>query len=316
MRHTGERRSSWRAAAGLLAATVALACASAPPENAPRFPVAPKVFLDRFGAAEGLTFNGSGELFIGADRGIWRVSPDGSAERIADVHTHLGQAGIGERDILAADFGPTSVFRHGPNDDGIVWRVTRDGTKTVAATGIADPNFVLVREDGSFLVSDDGTDKIYLVSADGAVRVWSQAVPYPNGLALSLDGTTLYVAQIFARLNPVVLDGKLWAIPLDAAGDPGGPPELVVEVGQGLDGLAVDRLGRVYLADNGGGKIWRVDPETRETMLVAEGMPHVASLVFGEGDFDRRALYATSTQRGGGTIWKVPVGVEGARLHR
>jgi hypothetical protein len=51
-------------------------------------------------------------------------------------------------------------------------------------------------------------------------------------------------------------------------------------------------------------------------ILIAEGMPGVASLVFGEGKFDRQAIYATSTRRGGGKIWKVRVGVKGARVHR
>jgi len=49
-------------------------------------------------------------------------------------------------------------------------------------------------------------------------------------------------------------------------------------------------------------------------VLIAEGMPSVASLVFGEGKFDRQAIYATSTRTG--KIWKVRVGVKGARVHR
>mgnify|MGYP001811774159 CR=1 FL=1 len=54
----------------------------------------------------------------------------------------------------------------------------------------------------------------------------------------------------------------------------------------------------------------------RRFVVIAEGMPHVASLVFGEGDFDPESIYATSTYRGGGKIWRVEVGVRGAPLHR
>lgn len=78
----------------------------------------------------------------------------------------------------------------------------------------------------------------------------------------------------------------------------------------------MDERGRVYVADNGAGKIWRIDPKSGDLTLIAEGMPRIASLVFGEGDFDRTALYVTSTFRGGGTIWKVPVGVRGASVVR
>ncbi|HUE82955.1 MAG TPA: hypothetical protein VMM84_12650 [Pyrinomonadaceae bacterium] len=84
----------------------------------------PEIFIDRFQGSEGITFNGEGRLFIGANNAIWIAEPDGTARKIADVHRHLGQAGIGPRDILAADFGPTNVFQNGPNDDGIVWRIT------------------------------------------------------------------------------------------------------------------------------------------------------------------------------------------------
>ena len=298
----------------LIALSVSLAaCASSV-----RFPVKPELFIDRFNGAEGITFNGEGRLFIGADRAIWMAEPDGTTTRIADVHTHLGQAGIGSRDILAADFGPTNVFRDGPNDDGLVWRITPEGEKTVVARGIADPNFILVLRDGSFLISDDGTDKIYRVVGD-QVSVWSSDVEFPNGMVLSRDERTLYVAQIFSSIQPkpVVFDDRIWAVPLDGL-MPAGKARVVARtgLGGGVDGLAVDERGRVYVAANVAGQIWRFDPRTSELILIAEGMPGVASLVFGEGKFDREALYATGTARGGGNVWKIRVGARGARLHR
>ncbi len=282
----------------------------------PSFPVIPEVFIDVFEAAEGLTFSADGKLYINANRAIWRAEPDGRVVKIRDVYTHLGMAGIGERDILAADFGPTNVFRHGPNSDGVIWRITPEGEKHGLDTGFADPNFILVRRDGSYLVSDDGTDKIYLVDTDSTVSVWSSAIPYPNGIAFSLDESVLYAAQIFTGLDPIGFDDSLWALPVKD-GRPAGEARVVARTGGGgLDGLAVDELDRVYIADNGDGKIWRFDPATEELALIAEGMPSIASLVFGEGDFDPHSLYATSTFRGGGTIWRVRVGVGGAPLHR
>lgn len=280
-----------------------------------QFPVEPEIFIDRFNGSEGITFNAEGRLFIGANNSIWIAEPDGTVKKIADVHRHLGQARIGKRDILACDFGPTNVFADGPNDDGIVWRITPEGDKTAVARGIADPNAVVVLKDGSFLVSDDGTDKIYRVK-DGKVSIWSTAVPYPNGLTLSLDNRTLYVAQIFSNLKPIVVDDRIWAFRINK-GLPVGPPRVVARTGgKAVDGLATDELGRIYVADNGAGKIFRYDPKTGDMMLIAEGMPSIASLVFGEGKFDRHAIYATSTQRGGGKIWKIRVGVRGAKYNQ
>ena len=84
------------------------------------------------------------------------------------------------------------------------------------------------------------------------------------------------------------------------------------------DGLAMDADGRLYIAANMEGKIWRYDPSNDDMLLIAEGMFRCASLAFGEGEFDRQSIYATTTfsQGRGGKIWRVPVGVTGARLYR
>lgn len=78
----------------------------------------------------------------------------------------------------------------------------------------------------------------------------------------------------------------------------------------------MDEMGRIYVADNRGGKIWRIDPSSGESILITENVANVASLVFGEGNFDHESIYATSTFRGGGKIWKVDVGVRGAPLNQ
>jgi sugar lactone lactonase YvrE len=84
------------------------------------------------------------------------------------------------------------------------------------------------------------------------------------------------------------------------------------------DGLAMDAEGRVYIAANHERKIWRYDPASEETTLIAENVPGAGSLVFGEGDFDRHSLYVTSTfaNGDGGKIWRIPVGVAGAPVTR
>ncbi len=296
-------------------------CAAAPLDRPvppdPAFPVTPEPFITRFDGAEGITFNGEGRLFIGANNAVWEARPDGSVRKLTDVHRHLGQAGIGRKDILAADFGPTNAFRDGPNDDGIVWRIAPDGRKRIFAIGIGDPNAIVRMPGGTWLVSDDAVDRIYRI-AGGRAEIWSRAVPFPNGMALSGDGRTLYVAQIFRAIGPVVPDNAIWAIPI--RGDrPSGPARIVARTERAPDGLAADEHGRIYIADNGSGSIRRYDPETGAMAVVAEGMPNVASLVFGEGAFDPLSLYATSTggrEEKGGTIWRVRVGVRGARPRR
>jgi sugar lactone lactonase YvrE len=168
--------------------------------------------------------------------------------------------------------------------------------------------------DGSFLVTDDATDEILWVGEGGQPRLFTDAVPHPNGIALSPDGNTLYVAQIFESLRPMVTSGKLWAVPL-RDGDVAGLPELVIDLGDGAanDGIALDEHGHVYVAANGFGQIWRVDASTEESELIAEEMPGAASIAFGQGKFDHEAIYVTSTRTG--KVWEVRVGAKGAPLY-
>lgn len=277
----------------------------------PDFPVEASVLVDgAFQRCEGIAFNGEGTLFVAGNSSLWKVGLDGSVELVAELYSNLGLAPIGERDILMADFGPTNRFSQGPNADGIVWRITPEGEKTrILDGGIGDPNALWVVNDEYFLVSDDATDEIIVANFQGQSRLFTDAVGHPNGIAVSPDGSTLYVAQIFQSIRPLVPDGRLWAIPLDERGEVAGAPEVLADLGSNAanDGLALDEMGRIYVAANGAGQIWRVDPDTRETTLIAEGLPGVASLAFGQGEFDHLALYATSTRTG--RVWEVEVGV-------
>lgn len=289
-------------------------------EQTPTFPVEPVLFVDEpFRGCEGISFNGEGRLFVTCNRSLWEIGTDGTVRRVTDLYSNLGTAAYGERDLLVADFGPTNAFSNGRNNDGIVWRITPEGEKLQVATGIGDPNFILVLEDRSFLVSDDATADIYHVTADGLPVLWSTAVNHPNGLALSADGDTLFIAQIFTNIRPVVFDNTVWAMRLED-GKPARDAKLITRTGPNgaPDGLAMDSQGRVYIAANREGKIWRYDPSTDEMQLIAEGMIGCASLAFGEGDFDRQSIYATTTfsQGRGGKIWRIPIGTTGARLFR
>lgn len=285
------------------------------------FPVTPTLFIENiFQGAEGIAFNGEGKLFVTANRSFWRIDPDGKVTFLTELHSNLGVTAIGKRDLLVADFGPTNRFNHGPNSDGIVWRITPEGEKKIAAQGgMGDPNFILILKDGTYLISDDATDEIFFVTPKDSVGLFTDAVGHPNGMVMSMDDRTLYVAQIFTSLRPFVWDNRIWAIPLDRKGNIEGIPEIVAEFDgdfAGPDGLAIDTLGRLYATLPRRGEIWRIDPKNHEKLLIAEGMPGIAGIAFGQGEFDSHTLYGASTMRGGGKIWKIDVGIGGYPLHR
>ena len=287
------------------------------PADDNRFPVVASVLVEGvFARCEGIAFSGEGNLFVAGNHALWRVDPDGTVTRLVGLYSNLGLAPIGNRDVLMADFGPANAFDGNPVRDGIVWRITPEGDTTrVVDGGIGDPNFILVLPDRTFLVSDDATDEIFRADLDGNLELYTRSVPHPNGMAIADDGNTLFIAQSFQRINPYILDDRLWALPLEGL-DPAGEPVAVARTGERAlnDGLALDVDGRVYIAVNAQGTIWRYDPETGESALIAENLPGAGSLAFGRGDFDRNSLYVTSTRTG--RVWVVPVGIAGASLHR
>ena len=285
-----------------------------------KFPVQPEIFVDGpFKACEGIAFNGEGDLFVTANKALWKILPDRSVAMITKLHSNLGIAAIGSRNLLVADFGPTNAFQDGKNNDGIIWLISPEGEKKEVVKGIGDPNFILVRKDSSFLVSDDATNEIFLSNLKGELTLFCTAVNHPNGLAFNPDESTLYIAQIFNNIRPVIPDNRVWEVKLDN-GKPRGRARLLTRTGPRAanDGLAVDKFGRIYIAANGEGKIWRYDPSKDEILLIAENVYGAASLVFGQGEFDHQSLYLTTTYAAerGGKIFRIPVGIKGATINR
>ena len=313
-------KTKYAAPALMVLCALLSACATVPPgPHTPEPVVFPApvdtLVADEFARCEGLAFNGEGDLYVAGDKALWRVEPDGTAHRLCTLFSNLGVAPIGERDLLVADFGRTSAFDGTPRRDGIIWRITPEGERRrLVKKGIIDPNFIVVRRDGSLLVSDDSVNEIWLVAPDGTLRMFSDEIHNPNGMVLAQDGRSLYVAQIFDGITPIVWDDRIWRIPLTRGGRPDGEPELVAQAGSGHDGLAADIHGRLYSASNNSGQILRIDPEDGTVVVICEGVEGVASLAFGQGAFDHEAIYATNHRTG--LVFSVHVGVEGAPLHR
>ena len=283
------------------------------------FPVQPTLFLDGFGGCEGIAFNGKGDMYVSGTKALWRIATDASKVKIADLNSNLGVCAIDDEDLLVADFGDTNAFQNQKNNDGVVWRISPSGAKTEFIKGIGDPNFLLIRKDGKILISDDVTNEIFLADREGKLQIFCTAVNHPNGLALAVDESKLFVAQIFQNIRPVVPDNRVWSVPLKD-GKPSRSAVLLCATGPNgaNDGLAMDEIGRVYIAANGEGKIWRFDPATEEMQLICENVFGAASIAFGEGKFDPESIYITTTTAAGkgGKIWQVKVGARGARLNR
>ena len=136
------------------------------------------------------------------------------------------------------------ISRMEPNGDVSIVAAKYEGKR------FNSPNDVVVRKDGNVYFSDPASaavlekreldfNGVYHVSPDGKVSLVAK-MTRPNGVALTPDGKTLYVAD--------TSDRKIMAYDLDAAGNTTNERVFISDISGSPDGLRVAANGNVYIA--------------------------------------------------------------------
>ncbi len=154
---------------------------------------------------------------------------------------------------------------------------------------------------------------VYLIRSDRTAVEVTHDVEKPNGIALSPDQKTLYVADHnngTDRIDPEVPKPKLgamkvYAFPLGPDGLVAGPRRTLVDFGdeEGSDGMTVDTEGRIYLASRRPSRpgVLVIDPSGKEVGFIKTGEPqegarepsgNPSNVDFGIGS-DQDMLYIT-----------------------
>ncbi len=320
-------RTAPRTRAAWLACLVALAGCGDPPleerEMAPAIPQAEAELIasdPTWGNTEGPAVASDGALYFtsrGAYKGIVRWTTDGGAEQHAAVAPAAGPGGLwidgednifltatGEREVqvLAAD-GEVRVVASGFEADGDLAKGPNDITVSSSGTVyFTDPN-------GYYGESEPGT--VYRIGTDGQVTVFDDSVVGPNGILLSADGRTLYVAHNVARTQSRVVR---W--PLADDGSAAGPAEVVAEISPCVaDGMAEDAEGMIWLTCYSFGMAHRIDVSTGDVVgRISTEQKALTNAVFGRAA-DAHHLYLTSSDmdRVTGYVYRARVKTPGAR---
>ncbi len=248
----------------------------------------------------------NGKLII-ADRGGKRLvaftAPD-TFETLREGPTPVGLAVDPDGHLVLTERDPNRVVR-----------IKADGTSSVIAEkDVGTPQFVTVHKSGRVFWSgfpDGGTRSVV---PGGAVEVLAPKIGHTYGIGIGPKQDWLYVASKLPNA-----DGRaVWRFPLDADGKPGKgevffrvqdlKPQLeklpaakdkgetlLGWVGR-LQGLAVDRLGNVYVAGaeshTSGEAVAVISPDGKKVVAMILGVPrNVSGLAF--GGKDGRTLYIT-----------------------
>jgi gluconolactonase len=214
----------------------------------------------------------------------------GSNGLAIDAGGHLVMADSGTRAIARVDLATKRktilVDRYegkkfnSPND----LTIARDGT-----IYFTDPPYGLKKNEQSPIRELD-FNGLYRLGTDGKLTLLDRSYRRPNGVALSPDGRTLYLALSDETRS------ELLALPLDARGMPSGAARLFHDMKpwheQGLpglpDGVKVMKSGHVFATGPGGVHV--LSPTGKLLGIISTGKS-IANCAFGE---DGKTLFMTS----------------------
>lgn len=145
------------------------------------------------------------------------------------------------------------------------------------------PNDLVVDNTGGVYVTLTGKNQVVYVRDNGDFTVAVDAIETPNGITLSPDGRTLYVAAYKPK--------QIWAYEVTAAGQASNGRLLAtMDDGDalGADGMTIDRAGNIYCAGATDVWIWSPSGELRQKLPCPTRPINCAF-----GDNDMQSLYIT-----------------------
>jgi len=227
----------------------------------PLLPVANfEVFVDGLDHPEGLAFDHDGNLWCGGELGqIYCVD---QGRRVAEVAS-LGGFSLGltfspAEHLFVCNFKLHSLIEL-DRSGRVLSSLDRVGDRKLVT-----PNFSVFTREGDLYFSDSGdwdnsNGCIYRLRKSGHAEWFAGPFDFPNGLAVSADERSLFVAQ--SQQDNVL------RIPIQPDGAAGGPEVYAAGLARVPDGLALDGLGNLYVMCYASDCIYRVSPQRQIEIL-------------------------------------------------
>lgn len=259
---------------------------------------------------EGPVFDAAGHLYV-TDipfGRIFRIDPAGAWTLVAEWDGEPnGLKFLNERELLVTD------YRNGLMAVDIASGAVRPYLDRRNSERFKGVNDLCFDRAGNLYFTDQGqtglhdpTGRLYRLRPDGRLDLLLANVPSPNGVALSPDERVLYLG--------VTRGNQVWRVPLLDDGSVAKVGAFFTSYGpSGPDGLAVDRSGRVLVANPGLGLVWVLSPHAHpERVLRSAPGTSLTNLAFGGPD--GRTLYCTDSTHG--AVLRAPLDHAGLPIHR
>lgn len=284
-------------AVAVVTATFALmigGCAAPSTRDAGREPL----FTPRAHTADGLFTSGiegpatgpDGALYVvnfGSKGTIGRVAPDGAAS----LYVTLPSGSIGNGIRFAAD-GRMLIADYTGHRILSVDPATRAITTFSDLIGAHQPNDIAMSPDGDLYASDPdwatGTGQLWHITRDGQARRIESGMGTTNGVEVSPDGRSVYVAESVQR--------RIWVYARAADGTLSDKRELIAFPDHGLDGMRCDAAGNLYVTRYGAGTVLVVAPDGRIVREIRLRGQRPSNIAFG-GE-DGRQVFVTLQDTG------------------
>ena len=218
-----------------------------------------------------------GSLFfsdLGAPARIWKLTPPSTTPVLyLEKSGSNGLALNNKNKLIIAD-----------REDRRITQInlsTRKRTELIPANGVFKPNDVITRSDNSFYFTASKSG-FFHVSADGKLGKAEKSVYSPNGIALSLDETKLYVGDF---TNKTVTSFELNS---NGSVKPNAVELFANTQGDKVDGMTTDCAGNIYVGTTAGVEVFN----TAGTALGVLPTGRSSNITF--GGKDKNILYVTT----------------------
>lgn len=226
-------------------------------------------------SATAVAINQQGEVFVGGNPGIWKLSRQGERGKFSSVG------------VSKMTFGPDgylyTINWHRGNPE--IMKISPEGKATVFFTGLSHPSGIAFSPSGELYVADPGAQRIIKVGIDGKMTTIVDGL-WRDPIAIRFDNRgNLYFTSQWAekresglyKVSPV--DGSISTIVLDA-------------VRGCFEDIAIDDTGNLFLISITHGMLYRINPQGEVTILI-EGWHNPQGMVVGSsGD-----LYIADSSR-------------------